>query len=134
MALIKCPECGKDVSTSAECCPNCGYPLKKTVSAQQPIQYETKAETIRCLGRSQNALNRELEPYTSSGWEVVSIVEDQWRGGLLSPVYKVILRRPVSTTTTVKCGSCKHIFKIDKSAVTFICPNCGVKLSLNKKK
>lgn len=29
MALIKCPECGKDVSTSAEACPNCGYPVKK---------------------------------------------------------------------------------------------------------
>lgn len=29
MALIKCPECGKEVSTAAEVCPHCGYPLKK---------------------------------------------------------------------------------------------------------
>lgn len=28
MALTKCPECGKEVSTSAETCPHCGYPLK----------------------------------------------------------------------------------------------------------
>lgn len=25
MALIKCPECGKDISDSAETCPNCGF-------------------------------------------------------------------------------------------------------------
>lgn len=29
MALIKCPECGKEVSTAAEACPHCGYPIKK---------------------------------------------------------------------------------------------------------
>lgn len=28
MALITCPECGKEVSDSAGACPNCGYPLK----------------------------------------------------------------------------------------------------------
>lgn len=30
MALIKCPECNKEVSTSAQSCPNCGYPISKT--------------------------------------------------------------------------------------------------------
>lgn len=28
MALIKCPECGKEISDVAESCPNCGYPIK----------------------------------------------------------------------------------------------------------
>lgn len=28
MPLITCPDCGKDVSTSAEACPNCGHPFK----------------------------------------------------------------------------------------------------------
>ena len=27
MALIKCPECGKEVSDKASSCPNCGYPI-----------------------------------------------------------------------------------------------------------
>lgn len=27
MALIKCQECGKDVSDKAKICPNCGYPI-----------------------------------------------------------------------------------------------------------
>ena len=28
MALIKCPECGKDISNVAEFCPHCGFPMK----------------------------------------------------------------------------------------------------------
>jgi len=27
MALIKCPECGKEISDKAVACPNCGFPL-----------------------------------------------------------------------------------------------------------
>ena len=29
MALIKCPECGKEVSENAVACPNCGNPITK---------------------------------------------------------------------------------------------------------
>lgn len=34
MALIKCPECGKDVSDTAKSCIHCGYVLKEDVVAQ----------------------------------------------------------------------------------------------------
>lgn len=29
MALINCPECGKEISNKATACPNCGMPLKR---------------------------------------------------------------------------------------------------------
>lgn len=29
MALIKCPECGKEISSEAVSCPNCGHRIKK---------------------------------------------------------------------------------------------------------
>lgn len=29
MALMKCPECGNEVSDKAEMCPNCGYKIEK---------------------------------------------------------------------------------------------------------
>ena len=32
MALIKCPECGKEISDTAKSCPNCGYEIKKQKS------------------------------------------------------------------------------------------------------
>lgn len=37
MALITCPECGKEVSDKAATCPNCGCPLQQS---QQTIQVE----------------------------------------------------------------------------------------------
>ncbi len=33
MALIKCPECGKEISDQAPACIHCGYPLNKTVQS-----------------------------------------------------------------------------------------------------
>ena len=36
MALIKCKECGKEMSDQAESCPNCGYKLKnKTIKTKK---------------------------------------------------------------------------------------------------
>ena len=29
MALINCPECGKEISDRAENCPHCGFPITK---------------------------------------------------------------------------------------------------------
>ena len=43
MALIKCPECGKDVSDRAAVCINCGYPLSNISSAQQSHTMKEKA-------------------------------------------------------------------------------------------
>ena len=34
MALIKCPECGKEISDKAESCPNCGYPIIKYLAEE----------------------------------------------------------------------------------------------------
>ena len=42
MALIKCPECGKQVSDKANACPNCGYSFlskKKSNSQAKSILY-----------------------------------------------------------------------------------------------
>ena len=35
MALIKCPECGKEVSTAADSCPHCGYPIKSNKQVEE---------------------------------------------------------------------------------------------------
>ena len=37
MALIKCPECGKEISDKAKNCIHCGYPI-------QDLKYETHGE------------------------------------------------------------------------------------------
>ncbi len=45
MALIKCPECGKEISTNAEECPNCGLPIKE-------LEENTKKHTTKALNQS----------------------------------------------------------------------------------
>ena len=40
MALIKCSECGKEISSEAKVCPNCGKPLV----IEQPIAQEDTSD------------------------------------------------------------------------------------------
>src|SRR5579859_7153258 len=38
LALIKCPDCGRDVSDLAPSCPNCGRPIAQARGPQSPTQ------------------------------------------------------------------------------------------------
>ena len=38
MALMKCPECGREVSDCALACPQCGYPIKKCERTQYSLR------------------------------------------------------------------------------------------------
>jgi ribosomal protein L7/L12 len=51
MALINCPECGKQISDMATSCPECGYPLQKsTISNHQHLNdYEIENEVKRLI-------------------------------------------------------------------------------------
>ncbi len=42
MALIRCPECGREISDKAVSCPGCGYPL-----AEQPDDTARRLEEAR---------------------------------------------------------------------------------------
>lgn len=35
MALLKCEECDGNVSSFAECCPHCGYPVKRMLKGKE---------------------------------------------------------------------------------------------------
>ena len=64
MALMKCGECGRDVSDKAAACPNCGAPIVATVAAMSgsavplvhreapvvPIEQTGKAYKSQMLG------------------------------------------------------------------------------------
>ena len=45
MSLIKCPECGQDVSDKAKVCPHCGYELSAAPPNVSVPQEKTEAET-----------------------------------------------------------------------------------------
>lgn len=46
MALIKCPECGKEISDKAESCINCGFPISKHIEKREIRQVETYEKTF----------------------------------------------------------------------------------------
>ena len=46
MSLIKCPECGKEISDQSKKCPNCGYPLKKELIGKGKLHFGKKAIAI----------------------------------------------------------------------------------------
>lgn len=46
MALIKCPECGKEISDRANSCPNCGFIGKKKTKEYQLKKYIIKNKKI----------------------------------------------------------------------------------------
>lgn len=59
MGLIKCPECGKEISDKAEICVNCGFPIKNFL-----VKYENydKEQVVRSeIGNSSNNPKEESE-------------------------------------------------------------------------
>lgn len=43
--LIKCPECGKEISDKAKSCPNCGFPIEGI--KEKPVENKKEKETIK---------------------------------------------------------------------------------------
>ena len=96
MALIQCSECGKQISSNAESCPHCGNPIQKKHTDISSYEHKTVRVTCWGLGGSNeivNAIVDKLGNELKSGWEIVSTVEDNWRGGVLRHVYTVVLKR-----------------------------------------
>lgn len=45
MALMKCPECGKEISDKAMLCPNCGYPIAQCKNLKKE-EYTSKENAV----------------------------------------------------------------------------------------
>lgn len=54
MALVRCPECGHQVSSQAPACPSCGYPLQK--GAASPASQQNALQSPHVWGRVAVAL------------------------------------------------------------------------------
>lgn len=46
--LIRCPECGKEVSDKSEICVSCGYPIQKNIEEIMRIEEEKENKKQKC--------------------------------------------------------------------------------------
>lgn len=56
MALIKCPECGKEISDKAKVCIHCGYPISEIIEQQNHNNGFFKIRLINCFNKKPNAI------------------------------------------------------------------------------
>lgn len=50
MALITCPECGREISDKAAACPHCGFPIQEHLRAQTQNQTNTYSILLDVVG------------------------------------------------------------------------------------
>ena len=66
MALIKCPECGKEISDASAACIHCGYPLNKNSGIQEteaPNVESKEKEIPKIIGEEKENIKRLKELY-----------------------------------------------------------------------
>ena len=84
MALIACPECGREISTDAKACPMCGYPLAER-NAPAPASPEAQISAMDAVDTQ--AVLLEVRPsWWNYGWHLLFC----W---LLVPLFIALYRR-----------------------------------------
>lgn len=143
MALIKCVECGKEISDKAYACPNCGCPaeyqsLESTLDSKNPaIQITTESQKQCSYGKEWDEIMHELLVNHSS-LGAISMIR-KITGISLSEAKKITdyikihheppkeyayLQPPMSEVILPAITRCKTCYKeISNQAET--CPHCG---------
>lgn len=139
MALIKCSECGKEISDQAEICPNCGVKTKACQVKQANQETEKAINTaslisivfviigIVLLGSSLITIFENLDKYSywiKYGWADYSDVFS------IGDVIKIIIGMflisiGVGTPRATKDEIYRKTHPINNSINTWKCPNCG---------
>jgi ribosomal protein L7/L12 len=108
MALINCPECGKQISDKAASCTDCGYPLQKSTISNN---------------RQLNNIETEVKRLIDAG-EVISAVKyykDNMNCGLREAKDKVDSLRGITPSANKGgCASIILIFILITSALLYI--------------
>ena len=128
MALIKCPECGKDVSDKAAICIHCGYPLEKLYSASQEKDMESDT-----TGVTNTPIELEC-PLCGSSEESIKLEEEN--GAYICQKCRKVVRVVNQSKLEAyyqrnKEKQSKNLSNIiahepmKRSTNTIICPKCG---------
>ena len=155
MALIVCPECGKEVSDKSEVCIHCGYPLINTKCNINGVIYNFKEELpIALLEKREDYISAigKIRKKTSlnlvDGCDLVDIIrETKAIPETFTPKYPLEDREKLygdSKAKSVECPYCHSkdskkitntskavhtamfgIFSMSRNSKQFHCNNCG---------
>ena len=102
MALINCPECGKEISDKAISCPNCGMPIN------QPTPRPQEEEYLCCPKCNSRELHAEHKGF-SSGKALA--------GALITGGIGLLAGTIGSRDTQITCLKCGNKFKAGEAKV-----------------
>ena len=105
MALIKCPECGKEISDKANACPNCGNPMNQ--QPQQVLQPQQE-EYLCCPRCGSRELHAEHKGF--SGGKALA-------GALITGGIGLLAGTIGSRDTQITCLKCGKKFKAGEARV-----------------
>ena len=74
MALIQCPECGRQVSDKARKCPHCGCPLEE-LEKKEPVKEKKKSEVLEKTPKEKKKLKQKDNYYN---WYCTFITDTRW--------------------------------------------------------
>ncbi len=127
MALVKCPECGKEISDQAKSCPNCGF----------VFEHEVLSKT-----RETELSEKKVNAAAGIALIVIGILVTILGGftmGLIVGIVFVIVglgmigagSAQLSGMQKGVCPYCDHEVSVKAKAETFKCPHCK-KISTKK--
>lgn len=140
MALISCPECGKEISDKAKMCIHCGYPLDNILTEElfsiEFVGFSRDSDSTRritnpidlcslmqkILGRDWNTVDSGLEsaPYTLI--DGITMADAEWLQQIAKQYKGITEIKPYSGTE----NNTKLLEKYrDKSYPTVLCPACA---------
>lgn len=142
MALIKCPECGKDISSLAEHCIYCGYPLNKSLDDSNNKLYKVvfygfktrqdeqhnRAKVVgqirQILGNVSlsEALSSISQPYPKTIQDGITKNNAEWIDNVLTPFGCII---KIEETNSSQASGNTIISNMASNGSTVICPHCG---------
>ena len=72
MALIKCTECGREISDKAETCPGCGAPVSVTTKKQssQPTKVKYNSNSDNFIGTMALMVQLAMKAVQDLGWKI----------------------------------------------------------------
>lgn len=137
MALIKCPECGKEISNMAEVCIHCGFPVAKYSQSKDNEAMKSSTEKEKMLSTPQKRIENTYD-YNAPTYGIEKRKCPVCGGTNYSVfVEEVVLREgKTKSTTSLNLNPLKpftifnHKEKVVRKPITkqvskFTCNDCG---------